>query len=149
MHSTPQTRTRTSQATRAGLGLALLGMLFAGGAHAMKVEPGKWEFRATGQAMDRGQLEVTTTCVAAGEITHESFTEDALGCEISDAHNDDRRISLSVKCDTGNGVAMQGDARFESKGERVEVRMTLRMNAGGVSMSFDRQWEGKRLGDCD
>ena len=99
-------------------------------------------------SMGMNEVDREITCIEDGEISPDTFNEVADGCLVSDQKSDRTSMSWRVECKSPQG-SMKGDAKFTSTGSAVTGLMNMKMEGGGMDMSFEHRTEGKRLGDCE
>jgi hypothetical protein len=118
-------------------------------AEGMRIEPGKWELRSTNQqATGETRSDVRTMCFENAEMTPQVFMKDTSDCTTSDTKSDESSMSWKMTC-ASTGGSMSADASFTSGGSTMQGVMKMRIDVAGQQLTFDRLWEGKRVGMCD
>jgi len=128
-------------------------LVFAAGARAgqtLRVEPGKWEIRIESKSslQPQPQVRTLTECVTENEFDPDKLMEGVEGCSVSDVTSSADRLQWKLRCALGGGE-MTGEADYRSQGDTVEGAMHIAMQAGGMSMTMDHAYTGKRVGDCE
>jgi len=132
--------------------LVLASALAAGGARAgdaLQIEPGKWEMRIEIKSSMASQPQVTTRteCVTDGEWDPDALMTEVEGCTFSDVSSSATRLQWKLTCDAQGG-RMTGEADYRSAGDSVDGTMHMTMDAGGMAITLDQRFAGRRVGDC-
>ncbi len=126
----------------------LLAPMWAGAA-SIAINPGMWETTMTRDNPMTGQTTTETTreCVTETEFDPRDMMEDAQGCTLDKEELVGDELSFVMSCQMQGGQArMEGAVR--SDGDTSSGRMRMNVSVGGMDMSMNMNWAGRRLGDC-
>lgn len=117
--------------------------------HALKLDPGEWEFTTISHApmAPAPRTETRTECVVDGDRSAEAFLANMTECTVTDLVDTATNMSYKVKCPNGP-LTLNGTADMKSDGKTVSGKMAMSMDMEDQKMSMSIDWSGKRLGDC-
>jgi hypothetical protein len=135
-----------------GIGAILILVLATvpAGAEGLSIRPGLWETTTTIESafMPAMPPRRSTECVRAADYDLDRMLSGQGDCRIIDQVVTGDTVTWQMTCATEGGPVASGDGELTSQGDRVEGRMTLRMEFQGKHMDTKTSWTGKRLGDC-
>jgi hypothetical protein len=131
---------------KAGIPACLL--LVTGYAHAIKLEPGKWQMQFDGSGDMNGTLmsRKTVECITEADYdpTRAAMMADS-SCSVVDMKEDGNTVTWQVECEGGNpGMpAVHGDGKFISEGRTAHGEMVMSLSFGGMDMKQENRWKGR------
>lgn len=131
--------------------IAVFALLCSPYAAAMKIKPGKWEFRSTTSMASPGgpREHVKTQCITDPTMTPDTLMQDMeQGCRLLESNSDGDSMSWKVNCANAGGE-MTGVGNVTSSGDKLKGGMKMSMSFNGQDMHMDMTWDGTHLGACD
>lgn len=119
------------------------------GAAELKINPGLWETTMTMTNPMTGQPTVKTSkeCVRERSFDPATMMEGAQGCTLARNELNGDTLNFQMNCDMeGSKAVVTGE--YQTDGKTGRGNMDMEVNAGGMKMSMNMNWTGKRLGDC-
>ncbi|MFT4560489.1 MAG: hypothetical protein ACI9BW_000223 [Gammaproteobacteria bacterium] len=120
------------------------------GALAMKIKPGKWEFRSTNSMHGAGaaQEQVDQQCISDPVMRPDTLMKDMNnGCQLLDTEDATDSMSWKVTCSNAGGE-MSGSGNVRREGDGLVGGMQMTMSFNGQKMDMRVGWTGKYLGPC-
>jgi hypothetical protein len=116
----------------------------------LRVTPGKWQIHieTTNSMQPTPQIIDRTECVTESEWDTDDLIQQAQGCTVSDVRASGDRLQWKMACGAPGGQ-MTGEGDYRSSGDAVEGTVKMAIDAGGMSMTTDTRYTGKRVGACD
>ena len=120
-----------------------------GSAHALKLDPGEWEFTTTSHApmAPEPRVETKSECIVDGNRGADEFLAGMDECEVTDLVDTESTMSYKISCPRGE-MSLEGAAVMKTDGKTVNGDMKMSMSMVGREMTMKMNWAGKRKGAC-
>ncbi|MEE4379835.1 MAG: DUF3617 family protein [Candidatus Competibacteraceae bacterium] len=122
-----------------------------GMAQSLSIKPGLWETTETSINPMSGEPKTSTQqeCITPDKATFDpsEMVEGNSECQITDKDLNGNTLTFTLVCPVENGKA-KATGTMTSDGDQGKGDMVMEMTINGQTMTFQMNWEAKRIGDC-